>query len=161
MMKTFSRLLDRTLERLLVVLMVVMVLNVLWQVFTRFILGSPATFTEELARYILIWVGMLGAAYVAGKKMHLSIDFLTGKMTGNIKYWSDIFIQLSIFVFGLFGMVIGGVYLVYLTLYLEQTSAALQIPLGYVYLVIPMSGLLIMYYSVIAIYEYVKQNSSE
>jgi len=161
MMKTFRNILDRTLERVLVVLMILMVLNVLWQVFTRFIIGSPATFTEELARYILIWVGMLGAAYVAGKKMHLSIDFFTGKMTGKTKFWSDVFIQFCIFIFGLFGMVIGGVYLVYLTLTLEQTSAALQIPLGYVYIAIPVSGLLIMYYSATSLYENVSQTSSE
>jgi TRAP-type C4-dicarboxylate transport system permease small subunit len=160
-MKTFRHILDRTLERTLVVLMLVMVLNVLWQVFTRFILGAPATFTEELARYVLIWVGMLGAAYVAGKKMHLSIDFVTGKMTGKLKYWTEIFIQACIFLFGLFGMVIGGVYLVYLTLYLEQTSAALQLPLGYVYIVIPVSGLLIMYFAATSLFEYIAQNASK
>ncbi len=160
-MKTFRTILDRTLERVLVILMVVMVLNVLWQVFTRFILGSPATFTEELARYILIWVGMLGAAYVAGKKMHLSIDYITAKMTGAVKFWSEIFIQTCIFLFGLFGMVIGGVYLVYLTLLLEQTSAALQIPLGYVYIAIPVGGLLIMYYAASALYEHVTQKITE
>lgn len=160
-MKTFRHILDRTLERVLVVLMILMVLNVLWQVFTRFVLGSPATFTEELARYILIWVGMLGAAYVAGKKMHLSIDFFTGKLQGKVKYWSDICIQTCIFLFGLFGMVVGGVYLVYLTLLLEQTSAALRIPLGYVYIATPVSGLLIMYYAAAALYEHATQNLSE
>ncbi len=160
-MKTFRTILDRTLERFLVILMVVMVLNVLWQVFTRFILGSPATFTEELARYILIWVGMLGAAYVAGKKMHLSIDYFTAKMRGAVKFWSEILIQTCIFLFGLFGMVIGGVYLVYLTLLLEQTSAALQIPLGYVYIAIPLGGLLIMYYAASALYEHTTQKITE
>jgi TRAP-type C4-dicarboxylate transport system permease small subunit len=160
-MKTIRTILDSTLERVLVFLMVVMVLNVLWQVFTRFVLNSPATFTEELARYILIWVGMLGSAYVAGKKMHLSIDFFTGKFTGRVKYWSEIFIQACVFLFGLFGMVIGGVYLVYLTLYLQQTSAALQIPLGYVYIAIPVGGLLIMYYSASALYEHTTQKITE
>lgn len=160
-MKKFRIILDRTLERVLIVLMVVMVFNVLWQVFTRFVLGAPATFTEELARYVLIWVGMLGAAYVAGKKMHLSIDFFTAKMTGAVKYWSEVFIQSCVFLFGLFGMVIGGVYLVYLTLLLEQTSAALQIPLGYVYIAIPAGGLLIMFYSATALYEHATQTITE
>jgi TRAP-type C4-dicarboxylate transport system permease small subunit len=160
-MNTLRRILDRALERVLILLMLVMVLNVLWQVFTRFILGAPATFTEELARYVLIWVGMLGAAYVAGKKMHLSIDFVTGKMKGKLKFWIEVFIQCCIFFFGLFGMVIGGIYLVYLTLYLKQTSAALQIPLGYVYIAIPVSGLLIMYYSAAALYEHALKKASD
>jgi TRAP-type C4-dicarboxylate transport system permease small subunit len=93
--------------------------------------------------------------------MHLSIDYFTGKMTGVLKYWSEIFIQSCVFVFGLFGMVIGGIYLVYLTLLLEQTSAALQIPLGYVYIAIPVGGLLIMYYSATALYEHAAQNITE
>ncbi len=160
-MNTMRNILDRTLERFLVLLMIVMVLNVLWQVFTRFVLGSPATFTEELARYILIWVGMFGAAYVAGKNMHLSIDFFTAKLSGKAKFWSDVFIRLCVILFGLFGMVIGGVYLVYLTLVLEQTSAALQIPLGYVYIAIPVSGLLIMYYTGAALFEYVTNSPTE
>jgi TRAP-type C4-dicarboxylate transport system permease small subunit len=160
-MNTFRNILDRALERFLVVLMIVMVLNVLWQVFTRFVLGSPATFTEELARYILIWVGMFGAAYVAGKKMHLSIDYVTGKMSPTTRYWIEYFIHGCVFAFGLFGMVIGGVYLVYLTLLLEQTSAALQMPLGVVYLAIPASGLLIMYYSASAMYEHAVKKTTE
>lgn len=160
-MNGFRKVLDRTLERVLVILMAAMVLNVLWQVFTRFVLGAPATFTEELARYILIWVGMFGAAYVTGKKMHLSIDFFTAKLKGRMRYVIEIFIQACIFLFGLFGMVIGGVYLVYLTLILQQTSAALQIKLGYVYLAIPVSGLLIMYYAACTLYEHVTRNRPE
>ncbi len=160
-MTTFRTILDRTLERVLIVLMVIMVLNVLWQVFTRYILGSPATFTEELARFILIWVGLLGAAYVVGKKMHLSIDYFTAKMTGKVKFWSELFIQVCICFFGLFGMVIGGIYLVYLTLLLEQTSAALEVPLGYVYIAIPVSGFLIMFYSATVLYEQATQKKSD
>ena len=36
--------------------------------FSRYILANPSSFTDELARYLMIWVGVLGAAYVAGKE---------------------------------------------------------------------------------------------
>ena len=57
---------DKIVSNALIVIMAVMVLNVLWQVFTRYVVGAPSSFTDELARYLMIWVGVLGAAYVAG-----------------------------------------------------------------------------------------------
>ena len=55
---------DKILGSTLAFIMAVMVINVLWQVFTRFIIGTPSSFTDELARYLMIWVGVLGAAYM-------------------------------------------------------------------------------------------------
>ena len=67
---------DKILANALIVIMGVMVINVLWQVFTRFIVGTPSSFTDELARYLMIWLGILGAAYVSGRNMHVAIDVL-------------------------------------------------------------------------------------
>ena len=67
---------DKILEWTLVVSMSLLVIDVLWQVFSRFILQDPSSFTEELARFLLIWVGLLGAAYAAGQRMHLAVDLL-------------------------------------------------------------------------------------
>ena len=147
---------DSVLKWILVVIMGAMVINVLWQVFTRFILQDPSSFTEELARYMLIWLGILGASYVAGQKMHLAIDLLSTSLKGKKKTYLNIFIDTCVFLFSTFVMVIGGIRLVYVTLKLDQISAALQIPLGYVYTVLPISGLIIMFYTVIFISNEVK-----
>ncbi len=53
---------DLILGKALVLIMGLMVVNVLWQVFTRFIIGDPSSFTDELARFLMIWLGVLGAA---------------------------------------------------------------------------------------------------
>jgi TRAP-type C4-dicarboxylate transport system permease small subunit len=148
---------DKILGRVLVVLMGVITLNVLWQVFTRFILNNPSSFTEELARYMLIWIGILGAAYVAGQKMHLAIDLLLTKLKGKPNSYLEILIQSSIFIFALLVMVIGGIRLVSITLSLNQISAALQVKLGYIYTVLPLSGLLIMFYTLFFIGEEIKK----
>jgi TRAP-type C4-dicarboxylate transport system permease small subunit len=124
----------------------VMVLNVLWQVFTRFVLGTPSSFTDELARYLMIWVGILGAAYVSGKNMHVAIDVLPQKLGGKAQKRMQIIVQLLVMAFAFLVMVIGGGRLVYITYILGQQSPALQLPLAYVYAVIPLSGLLIVYY---------------
>ena len=130
-----------------------MVVNVLWQVFSRYILANPSSFTDELARYLMIWVGVLGAAYVAGKGNHVAITYFSEKLNPvNLKR-VQIIINLTILSFAILGMFIGGVRLVYITLVLEQLSPALKIPLGVVYAVIPLSGLLIIFYKVLDLKE--------
>jgi TRAP-type C4-dicarboxylate transport system permease small subunit len=125
------------------------VLNVLWQVFTRFVLRDPSSFTEELARFLLIWVGLLGASYVAGQKMHLAIDVVLKSLRGKARGLAELSVQAFIFLFAFFVMGIGGTRLVAITLKLNQISAALRLQLGYVYCVLPLSGLLIMFYALI------------
>jgi len=151
---------DMILKWILVFIMAAITINVLWQVFTRFIMQDPSSYTEELARYMLIWVGILGASYVAGQKMHLAIDLLSTKLSELKKSYLEIFIQSSIFLFSLFVMVIGGIRLVNITLTSNQISAALQVPLGYVYTVLPVSGILMMYYSLTFIIEEISKNKS-
>lgn len=144
--RTFRDKLDQTVAVSLVIILGIMVINVTWQVLSRYVFQSPSSFTDELSRYMLIWLGMLGAAYVAGKNEHLAIDILPQKLTGKSKMKLMVFIQLIILAFVVPVMVIGGANLVYITFVLEQKSATLQVPLAYIYAIIPMSGLLIVYY---------------
>jgi TRAP-type C4-dicarboxylate transport system permease small subunit len=138
---------DRLLEQLLAILMATMVINVCWQVATRFLFRSPSSFTEELARFLLIWVGLLGASYAFGKRMHLAIDLL-GQVRPQWRNGLRCLALAATAAFGLVALIGGGGRLVALTLDLGQTSAALGWNLGYVYLVVPLSGLLITYYAV-------------
>jgi len=145
---------DRILEFLLVVLMGAMVINVLWQVFSRYLLNDPSTITEELARFILIWVGLLGAAYVTGQKGHLAIDIVLQNCGERLSNFLNLTIYMVIFLFSALTLVAGGINLVFLTLSLKQTSAALQMQLGYVYLAVPLSGILICVYTVLLAVEH-------
>ncbi len=152
-MKRLRVILDKTLEGLIAGLMVLLVIDVLWQVITRYLFKNPSSFTDELAGYLLIWVGFLGAALVAGRKMHLAIDILTSKFK-NVRFQrlTDHFIQAMVLLFALGVMIFGGGRLMYVTLTLEQTSASLNLPLGLVYAVLPLSGLFILLYSLIDIF---------
>jgi TRAP-type C4-dicarboxylate transport system permease small subunit len=147
---------DRVLGATLAMLMGALVLDVLWQVFTRFILRSPSSFTDELARYLLIWVALLGGAYTAGQRMHLSIDLLPTRLTGRSRHALGLLIEGVVLVFAVGAMMIGGARLVGLTLLLGQTSAALQVPLGWVYAVLPLSGALIAFYSLLCAGEHLR-----
>lgn len=140
---------DKFLGWLVTIFMGVLVLNVLWQVASRFILGNPSSFTDELAGFLLIWVGLLGAAYATGQKQHLAIDLLSAKLSEKGKKLQTLIINLLIALFALVVLVIGGGNLVFITFYLGQISSALQIPVGYVYVVLPLSGLFMIYYAVV------------
>ena len=152
-MKKLKAGVDKLLEYTVIVLMAISVINVLWQVFTRFVMRDPSSYTEELARYLLIWVGLLGASYAAGKNLHLAIDFFTTRLQGRARYFSGLFINLVVLLFAVLVMVVGGIRLVNITLLLNQISAALQIKLGYVYLAIPLSGALIAFYALYSLFD--------
>lgn len=147
---------DRLLGGAVAAVMGVLILDVLWQVFTRFVLRDPSSFTDELARYLLIWVGLLGAAYVAGQRQHLAIDLLPNRLTGRAGHALGVVIEGTVLFFAVAVMVVGGARLVGLTLTLGQTSAALRIPLGYVYTVLPLSGLLIAFYGAVFLGEHLR-----
>lgn len=155
------RAVDRILEVSLILIMSVNVLNVLWQVFTRFVLKDPSSFTEELARYLLIWLGILGAGYVSGKKLHLAIAVVLEGRRGRIRRLMEAGIQVFILLFAFLVMVVGGIRLVAISFALNQVSAALRIQLGYVYLVLPVSGLLIMFYALVELVKVLRSSGEE
>lgn len=139
---------NRFLEIALIVIFALLVFDVLFQVFSRYILNKSFSWTEELARFSLIWLSIMGATYLTAKRAHLSMDFLYRKFSDPVKKRVSILIEVLIFLFAFFIMVVGGFNLVYTTLHLDQLSGTLRIPLGYVYAVFPFGGLLIMCFSV-------------
>lgn len=144
---SFRDRLDKFLEWTLVALMSVLVIDVLWQVTSRYVLTSPSSFTDELAGFLLIWVGLLGSAYVTGKNEHLAIDILLQRSGEERKRILRLVINIVIAAFALFVLILGGAWLVYTRFYLNVISAALRIPLGYVYIILPFSGLIVLYYT--------------
>lgn len=155
-MKTLRTAIDWLLGSAICFLMAAMVLNVLWQVFTRFVLRNPSSFTEEAARYMMIWVGLLGSAYATGRKSHLALDLITSKLQGARKRLSEIVIHAVVLLFALGVLVFGGGRLVWIQLSLGQQSAALQLKLGYVYLAVPLAGVFIVFYSLAALRDAVR-----
>lgn len=149
----FKKALDKILSSFLVVLMASMLLSVLWQIFTRYVLNSPSSITEELSRFIFIWIGILGAAYASGQKIHITIDLLSPKLDQEKRKWLQGFICLLIIVFCLLALVIGGGNLVYVNHLLGQHSAALNIPLSAVYMVLPVGGFLIIIYKSLELFQ--------
>ena len=85
-----------------------MVLNVLWQVFSRYILQTPSSFTDELSRYLMIWIGILGAAYVSGMNAHVRIDIFVSRLSKGMQKKIQLMVRLAIAFFSLVVLIIGG-----------------------------------------------------
>jgi len=139
--------LDHFLKILLLCLATAMIATVTWQVLSRYILQNPSSITEEIARFQLIWLGLLGTAYAFRNHMHVKIDILSAGLSGNVKQCSELFSMLACMVFALVVLLYGGIKLVIMTYELDQRSAALGILMAYVYSAVPICGSLICIYA--------------
>jgi TRAP-type C4-dicarboxylate transport system permease small subunit len=149
-MQTLLSTLDRVLKAALVVLMGGLVMAVTWQVVSRYLFASPSSWTEEIARFLLIWIGTLGAAWAFRCNLHIGLDLLPKRLTGAAARNLHWFTLAVIILFATAVLVVGGSSLVYLTWDLRQYSAVLGLPISIVYSVIPLTGVLIVIYSLAA-----------
>ena len=135
----------------LTVLAFALVVCVVWQVVSRYISPRPSTVTDELARFMFMWIGLLGAAQASAYKQHLAIDLLAMKLQGGAKRALNVVIESCIIVFAALVMVKGGLALTMDTLAKHQQTSVLQWPMGYVYMVVPVAGALMVLFAVVAI----------
>jgi TRAP-type C4-dicarboxylate transport system permease small subunit len=149
-MHNITRILDAILKQVLIILMTALVAAVSWQVVSRYVFSAPSSWTEEVARFLLIWIGVLGAAYAFRTGVHLGLDVLPKKLTGKSLQILKLFTLLAVMVFSVSVLIIGGGSLVALTWELKQYSAVLGLPIAFVYSVIPIAGSLISFYAIAA-----------
>ncbi|MFD2706213.1 TRAP transporter small permease [Salibacterium lacus] len=136
-------------------LTVIMVAGAFWQVFTRYVLGDPSTYTTELLKFLLMWVALLGAAYAFSKNEHLAIVFLKNKLKDNKALGLQWLIDGLVIAFTTAVLIIGGWDLATSTM--GQRTPILNIPMGWVYMILPLSGTLIIFFQLINISERKKE----
>lgn len=146
---------DMVMKILCTFIMGIMVVAVCWQVITRFVLNNPSTVTEEALRYLLVWTTMVGAAYAYGKRKHLSITILTKKMNPVAQQLIDIAVQVLVIGFCVIVMIMGGMRLCATAA--DQSSAALGIPMPYIYSCLLVGAVLFIFYALIFIGEDLKK----
>ena len=150
-MKRFLSLIDQLdgyLNVLLASLMILLVIDVFWQVITRFIMNNPSSYTEEIARFILMTLALFGGASAYKRGLHLGIDILTKMLSFHLAVAANILSHLAVIIFAISILIVGGVNLVTLTLQLQQMSAVLSVPMGLIYLSLPISGLFYVLYGI-------------
>jgi len=153
MLKQIKNFLDKTLEIIVMICVALLVLDVLWQVFTRKVLNNPSQWTEELATFLMIWVALLGAAVALSLGAHLGIDYFVGKLSKGKRLFIEVIVFALVLIFAAYVMLYGGIDLVISTLLLGQVSPVWKIKMGYVYLAVPVSGFFMIIYSFLGMCE--------
>jgi len=146
----------RSLEWALITLMGALVLDVLWQVASRYVLRRPSSWTDELATLLLIWVALLGASVAFMRKAHLGVDVLVAKLPSRPRLLIEGGVHLLTALFAVTVLLGGGIKLVGLTLLTGQVSPALGIKMGHVYLALPVSGFFILVFSLTTAWQCVR-----
>lgn len=137
----------KVLNGALIIAVLLLVLDVVWGVFTRHILNEQAKWTEELARFLLVWVSMLGGAVAFGTRGHLGVDYFVGKFDPEVQKLMAVVAHLTVLFFAVAVFVIGGGQVVRDALSVEQMTPALGWKMGYVYLAVPISGIFMVIYT--------------
>lgn len=144
---------DSVLRAVLALLLLVMVAAVTWQVVSRYLLGDPSSWTEELARFVLIWIGLLGGAHAYRRRLHLGLDLLAARLGGRARVLQTVVIHGVVAVFAVAVLMIGGVALMRLAGELGQASPALGWPMAAVYAALPVSGALLVLFAAAGVVE--------
>lgn len=133
---------------LIVVLMVVMVGSIWAGVFFRYVLDNSLIWSEEVARYAMIWVSMLGGGLAFRKGAHVAVEFVTDRLPHRAR--------LVLKIIG------GGAILFFLVLLLwygidvtqrvsRQTTAALRISMFWPYVALPLGAALMIYHMLVVV----------
>ncbi len=144
---------DVVLSSACAVLFAAMVVIGTYQIVTRFIFKNPSTVSEELLTYSFTWMALLASALVFGKRDHMRMGFLADKIGKAGQKVLNIFSEVLIMLLAGSVMIYGGVTIMELTM--TQSTASLGIPMGVVYTIIPLSGCLIVLYSILNIIDLV------
>lgn len=147
--------LDKVLEFVCCTLLALMTIFATWQVASRYVFNKPSTVTEELVLICFVWMGLLGAAYVFGKQEHMRMSFLIDKFSEKNQNKIKLFSEVVVILFATLVLVFGGFRMSQLSM--EQLSSSLQIPMGYVYLALPLSGVITIVYNVLNINDIAKE----
>lgn len=122
---------------------ILLLFDVLWGVFTRYVMGDQARWTEELARFLMVWLAFLGAALAYVRQQHLGVDILVARMDPSARRLALVVEHGVVLLFSVVVLGFGGA-----SLFLErhasgQTMPALGILKAWQYLCLPVSGFLL------------------
>lgn len=156
LLKDISSFCNTWVERSLALLGITMAGVVILQVIFRYALNNSLFWSEELARYILVWITFLGASCAYYRKVHPGIDLLTNRLNQKTKFVLEIGVHaISLCLFGV--MIYQGTLFSYFVR--TQISPAMAIPKWIIFSVIPLSGLLFSLHCITFIFSTIARKS--
>ena len=150
---------DRLLEFILIITIALMVGIVAWEVFARQVFKCSAAWASEAARFLQVFVALIGGSYCVKKGAHLGIDAFVRILPPRWKKASDIFVSIIILVFSVLILIWGGI--IFIQTVGEQRASAIPIKFKYLYLLFPISGFLNSIFTIERIYLVFKEGGEE
>lgn len=141
-MKKLEKILDLAMSTIMSIVMLVLVIFGFWQIFSRWVLNDPSTFTDELLRYLLIWAGMIGAAYCFFHDKHVKLTLLTSKLKGTPLMVLNVIDEIVVIAFVIYVYIFGGAQMVAQNA--SQLTAVLRLPMSLIYACLPVSGVFVI-----------------
>jgi TRAP-type C4-dicarboxylate transport system permease small subunit len=124
------------------------------EVIFRYALLLPLFWTEEFARYCLVWSSLLGAGVALKRGEHIAVTFFLDKLPNIARSGVSLFARIS--VVALLGVIFwGGLYLVLLTR--NQMSPAMRVSMSWPYMAVPVGSLIMLFHELTFIYMQLKE----
>ncbi|MFF2632460.1 TRAP transporter small permease [Microbacterium sp. NPDC058021] len=142
-------LLERTLAAVCIVTFVALVAIVSWQVFTRQVLGNSAPWTQEAANYTFVILAVFAGAYVFSERGHIAVAMLVEKLPLGGQKIMGLVTELIVIFFIVFVFIIGGSRVAENAW--GQDLSTLPFTVGQLYLVLPIAGVMIVFFSLVHI----------
>ena len=143
---------NKVIRIICIVLFAFMVIIGMYQILVRYIFNSPSTVSEELLTYSFTWMSLFAAAYVSGKREHMRMGFLADKLSGKNLTILNVVIEIITIAFATLSIVT--------SLSMTQKTASLGIPMGYIYIVIPITGIVIAVYGILNVTDLIRKGEN-
>lgn len=131
------------LKLLCIVLFSVLVIVVVWQVFTRQVLGDPSPWTTVTAQYMFVWLSLFAATLVFGERGHIAVDVLAQRAPGAVRQVLVVAVQACTLAFAVLAMIWGGLRGVSMSW--DQVIPGFPFTVGHMYLALPVAGVMIAF----------------
>ena len=157
-MKKLNEWLSRLITLILLVSMCVLVVVTFLQVFCRFVIKVPISWSEEVARISFVWLILMGAAVCVKENSHLSLEIVTSLLSPKARSGMKIFVSAAIILVSLVLLTAGGSYVLRSV---GKTTVTMPIPANCVYVAAPISAVLMIIFSIENIVEELKRRKEE
>lgn len=151
--------LTKTLEVICISLFVFITIIGLYQIITRYVFNSPSTISEELLTFAFTWMALLSASLVFGKREHMRMEFVANLFKGKAATTLSIISEVLVLIFSALVLVYGGIAITKLTTL--QVTASLGVPMSFIYIIVPISGVLTVLFNIMNLSELIIKLKAE
>ena len=154
-MQSMRNVLNRIMNVLAGVSLIAMTALTCWQVFTRYILSNPSTWSEELVGYLFAWASLFGASLITGERGHMNIPVVVELMPAKAQKFFAVFSEIIAMLFSAIILIYGGYKITLLAM--GQMTSSLGVAVGVFYVAMPVCGVINILYTVLNIYDICKK----